>query len=178
MAASASEILKDLTELASDIQRADLVKHLIVYGSLVRGDYWPGRSDVDVYITVEKRYEEELKTRLKGAIFGIEPVFQGLDHFDKQRREVTDIQLRFHGFDTVDHHKCLIGTDPLKDFSVVRGKDLIPMARDRISELLKYSEKGRERPKQATEALKAIALLCSIMQGLKETRNKEELYRR
>ena len=150
-----------------------------MYGSLVRGDFWSSQSDVDIYIVGSQ--SAQAATILCKFVPKLELVCMQSGYFVSQRclpHKQRHIQLGLHGFDTVDNHQCLIGTDPLKEFPVARKYELVQLAKMRLRELQGHSGRSAsdEPAKRAVEALKTAALLELIKNGERETRHKDKIF--
>ena len=152
-AATPQAIWRALNAAREDVQALpgsarDEIRSIIVAGSLVRGDFIPGRSDVDVYTVLAGDIERAWEGQTHRAV---RECFER--HFAPMKRTslnpffwddvcISESQLppragyngrhRFKAFgaylfDFVDHHRILYGRDVVRDFPApVDPRTLVP----------------------------------------------------
>src|SRR6266852_873335 len=154
--------------IATIARRYPEVRAVIAHGSWGRGgDFWPGKSDLDVepFVLTEGDLEAWRMAR------SIKPAFQTMA-----------VQLDIAGFEVVDRHILLwslTGRDPLAGFPVLRGAHLQDEAVARVRQLLEYDfvRWGDEQANRiACDALKAATLFFLVKAGRPPTRDKGEVF--
>lgn len=167
---------------------------VVLYGSLVRGDWWKTR-DADLMVVGEDGpamlCEESLKRwgnseGIDAEVWRLEPaVLRYVAAIESSRRTISNgaapIQFGLHGFDTIDHHEAILGPDPLKGFPVPREpKDLRLLARDRIRGLATRGLVGfLDAPsKKVIEGMKSAVLLLGAESSppREPTRDKRQVF--
>jgi len=86
------------------------------------------------------------------------------------------IQLGLHGFDTIGHHRVVVGrANLLLSATVPAGDDLAALAALRLRRLAPHDPQDdpADHAKRAVEAIKAAVVLASVRRGRAPTRNCE-----
>lgn len=197
---SKAVVRKAITEVVE--RHAWDLRALVAHGSWVRGDFWPGKSDLDLIVVagpgtprdMEMNIKSEFEIALEGALrLEVEPWVMTETDLDTWRNcrsthplfLTENDQLDIWGFDTVDQHVVLwpaSGRDPLAGFPVPRGEDLQHAASVRGEHLSRVSQSGAwgegQANRVACEALKAATVFFLLEQGLPPTRDKREIFDR
>lgn len=170
------------------------VHAVVAHGSWVRGDFWPGQSDLDLIVVTGSGFRGDIQTEFEslGSTLGlrVEPWLVPESEIERWREERTRnparqigiVQLDIAGFDVMENHIVLwsaSGADPLSGFPVLRGELLRECARARVRGLLNEIEgaeyREREANRIACDALKAATIFFLLKKGFPPTRDKREM---
>jgi len=152
----------------------------VVYGSLLRGDFIPGISDIDLLIVFKREADIEYINRLQEAIWKCSENYRGEAHFEKivdilwiykdgLPLKNTDVVspfkcLSIYAFDFVKYSKVLFGVDFRKDLKVPDPKKMVKTRAKRLLELLEKFT--REKKYNMVEILAGEAIrLAQICYG-------------
>jgi hypothetical protein len=162
---------------------------VIVYGSLVRGDFWPGQSDIDLLVVGRGSAVPTFHGGFLGPGTGLADIKVDAWHINQSllnSQAKLDfasryVQFGINGFDTIDHHRVLWGEDVLSGMDVARSfEQFVPAIRRRLRELIGDLGRFRDEPaKFACEALKVSQLFFAGRDSrLAPTRHKDEAHKR
>jgi hypothetical protein len=162
---------------------------VIVYGSVVRGDFWPGQSDIDLLVVGRGSGAPTFRGVFLGPGSGLGSIKVDAWHIhqalltSQSKLDFASryVQFGINGFDTIDHHRVLWGEDALADMKVARSfEELQPVIRRRLCDLIGDLDRFRDEPaKFACEALKVSQLFFADRDGrLAPTRHKDKAHQR
>lgn len=179
------EKLKEILAWAANARRAHPNAKVVLFGSIVRGDYWRGQSDVDVMIFAPTQAEADAAhAAIQGAVPGVHwavtdamlavhlavlPAARSLAD-----PPGTPINFGLHGFDTLGHHLTLLADSPFVTFDVPQGADLVRLGCERLRFLTTAGQPGNLHPpnEKAIEAIKASTITMCARMGHAPTRHK------
>jgi predicted nucleotidyltransferase len=168
--------------------RAQL-ESVMLHGSVVRGDFWPGQSDIDVMIVGRA---EDAPLEIEAPLRALGATFTGAYEVELHRCSLTTvttekgrpfdqrwIQFGLHGFDLKGHHLVCHGSDQFGDIVLAPPGELRNLALTRVGSLFEMVRKVRD-PEQmykwACEALKATQIYFATREGKDPTRDKRYVF--
>jgi len=140
-------------------ERNEFIYSAVVYGSLLRGDFTPNVSDIDLLLVFKKNTPINKINNLLNEIWKCAEKYYGLSNYEKiidilwiYENELllkdTDVEspfkcLSIYAFDFVKYSKVIRGVDFRKELKVQNPKVLVEKRAKRILELLEkfYSER-------------------------------------
>jgi predicted nucleotidyltransferase len=175
---------------------AGTIRTVIAHGSWVRGDFWPGQSDLDLIVVgVGASTPTWIRSKLEALspTLGVhvesweisETAIEGLRRTRADGRPISEcgiVQFDINGFDVVDRHEVVWGDpgrDPVQGFPVPRGRCLQSFAVRRLHVLRgEIPLFAAEINRIACDALKAATIFFLLKGGQEPTRNKDEVFDR
>ncbi|MGQ4892398.1 MAG: nucleotidyltransferase domain-containing protein [Candidatus Njordarchaeia archaeon] len=132
----------------------------VVFGSLVRGDFVPGISDIDVFIVFKNNTGEKTINQILNRLYAISEPYRGCSNYEKvldipwdfeknlpfRGREIKPFFkfLGIYAFDFVKYSKVIYGENFIEMLYVPNPKDLIvERAKDILKKLDKYQEEEK-----------------------------------
>lgn len=132
----------------------------VVFGSLVRGDFIPGISDIDIFVVFENNTDGKTIDRILEHLYAVSKPYWGCSNYEK----ILDIPWEFeknlpikgrkikpffkflgiYAFDFMKHSKVIYGENFVNMLYVPNPKTLIM---ERTKDILKKLEKYREEKK-------------------------------
>jgi hypothetical protein len=149
-----------LQAYATDVKSAfgDQLEGLLIYGSAVRGEFLPGRSNLNLLLVVAgydaamlKRYEPVHKRWSKEGV--VTPLF-----LSEQEIKTSSTLFPLEFLEIQEHHRVLGGRDPFVGFHVDTGK----IADAVIQGLAAHVLRLRQRFAEAGGANDAVAILLPL----------------
>ncbi|MFA4669641.1 nucleotidyltransferase domain-containing protein [Pyrococcus kukulkanii] len=163
---------------------------LILYGSVVRGDYIPGVSDVDVFVVLEE-YDEKILLRVEEVVrecfadfkpVEVDVAWELVENLDDPLRKGYPYKfLTIYRQDFVENHIVVVGNDimpPSYDFSALLQERIKSIE----SNLERFKNNGKMKHILAGEVVRLWAFLngadldkTSVLKKVEEVGDKEAL---